>query len=209
VNYQWYIYTVLYLHLPFETSHPPDELPLVPLVAGTAKACRDGISHSLLTVLIVSNVPMLEDVEVEEALGLPVPAFLAALLRLRFGLPFWIDELVVTSIEELATLDVSDLERLAILGAIELVVEAPIEDLGTLDVSDLEALAILGAIEALFRMVSILGLRLKVFSSIFNSSSLSLCWQMRRSSQSVLGRGRAKEELLLSSNNHSVASMAK
>lgn len=125
---------------------------------------------------------MLEDVEIEEALGLPVPAFLVALVRLRFGLPFWIDEFVVAAL---------------------------IEELATLDVSDLEVLATLGAIEALFRMVSILGFRFKVCSSIFKSSSLSLCWQMRRSSQSVLGRGRAKEELLLLSNNHSVASMAK
>ena len=126
---------------------------------------------------MVSNVPMLEEVETEEALGLPVllkgsdPT--SARLRFRFSLRA--DELAL------------------------------IEELATLDVSDLEVLAILGAMGVLSRIVSVLVLRFKVFSSILKSSSLSLWWQKRRSSQRVLGRGRA----LLLSNAQSVASMAK
>jgi hypothetical protein len=64
---------------------------------------------------------------------------------------------------------------------------ALVEELATLDISDLEVLAILGAIGVLSRIVSVLVLRFKVFSSILKSSSLSLWWQKRRSSQGVLG----------------------
>lgn len=64
---------------------------------------------------------------------------------------------------------------------------ALVEELATLDISDLEVLAILGAIGVLSRIVSVLVLRFKVFSSILKSSSLSLWWQRRRSSQGVLG----------------------
>lgn len=49
------------------------------------------------------------------------------------------------------------------------------EESTTLDVSDIEVLAILGAIGVLSRIVSVLLLRFKVFSSILKSSSLSLC----------------------------------
>jgi len=76
---------ITYLQLPFVTSNitqPPAELvdaPAfgvlwmggeVPLEAGITKAGRAGSSHSLLVVLMVSNVPMLEEAEVDEALGL-------------------------------------------------------------------------------------------------------------------------------------------
>lgn len=138
---------------------------------------RTGSSHSLLFVLIVSNVPMLEEVEIEEDLGLLV-LFTESdptLTRLRFKFSLRADELAL------------------------------IEESATLDVSDLEVLAILGVMGALSRIVSVLVLRFKVFSSILKSSSLSLWWQNRRSSQRVLGRGRA----LLLSNAQSVASMAK
>jgi hypothetical protein len=69
-------------------------------------------------------------------------------MRLRFGLPWLTDELAVAAL---------------------------VEELATLEVSDLEVLAILGAIGAWSRMVSILVLRFRVFSSILKSSSLSLC----------------------------------
>lgn len=65
--------------MPFETSNItqfPVELVDAggeePLEAGIANAWRAGSSHSLLIVLIVSNVPILEEVEVEGALGLLV-----------------------------------------------------------------------------------------------------------------------------------------
>ena len=149
--------SIIYLQSPFEISNItqfPVELVdaggEVSLEAGIANAWRAGSSHSLLTVLIVSNVPMLDEVEVEGALGLLV--LLAGSdptsTRLRFVL--------------------------------------------------------LGAIGAMFRIVSELVLRFKVFSSILKSSSLSLWWCTRRSSQRVLGRGRG----LLLSNTQSVASMA-
>ena len=147
------------------------------LEVGIANAWRAGSSHSLLIVLIVSDVPMLEEVEIEGALGLLVLFSRSdpTSTRLRFRFSLRADELTL------------------------------IEELATLDVSDLEVLAILGAIGVLFRIVSVLVLRFKVFSSNFNSSSLSLWWQKRRSSQRVLGRGRG----LLLSNTQSVASMAK
>jgi len=133
------------------------------LEVGIANAWLAGSSHSLLIVLIVSNVPMLEEVETEEALGLLL-LFAASdpgSTRLRFRFSLRADELAL------------------------------IEESATLDVSDLEVLAILGVIGALSRIVSVLVLRFKVFSSILKSSSLSLWWQNRRSSQRVLGRGRA------------------
>ena len=139
--------------MPFTTSnitHFPAELVDAggegALEVGIANAWRAGSSHSLLIVLMVSNVPMLEEVETEEALGLPVllkgsdPT--SARLRFRFSLRA--DELAL------------------------------IEELATLDVSDLEVLAILGAMGVLSRIVSVLVLRFKVFSSILKSSSLSL-----------------------------------
>jgi hypothetical protein len=111
--------------------------------AGIANAWRAGSSHSLLIVLIVSNVPILED-EIEGALGLLV-LFTGSdptSTRLRFRFSLRADELAL--IEESATLDVS------------------------------EVLAILGVMRALSRIVSVLVLRFKVFSSILKSSSLSL-----------------------------------
>jgi hypothetical protein len=126
---------------------------------------------------MVSNVSMLEEVEIEGALGLLV-LFTGSdptSTRLRFKFSLRADELAL------------------------------IEELATLDVSDLEVLAILGAIGVLSRIVSVLVLRFRVFSSILKSSSLSLWWQKRRSSQRVFGRGRG----WLLSNTQSVASMAK
>ena len=120
---------------------------------------------------------MLEELEIEGALGLLVlfTGLDPTSTRLRFRFSLRADELAL------------------------------IEELATLEVSDFEELAILGAIGALSRIVSVLVLRFKVFSSILRSSSLSLWWQKRRSSQRVLGRGRG----LLLSNTQSVASMAK
>lgn len=118
---------------------------------------------------------MLEEVEIEGALVLLVLFSDPTSTRLRFRFSLRTDELAL------------------------------IEELATLDVSDLEVLEILGAVGVLSRIVSVLVLRFKVFSSILKSSSLSLWWQKRRSSQRVLGRGRA----LFLSNTQSVASMAK
>ena len=83
------------------------------LEVGIANAWLAESSHSLLIVLIVSNVSMLEEVETEEALGL-LPLFAAsdpalARLRLRFRFSLRADELAL--IEESATLDVSDLDE--------------------------------------------------------------------------------------------------
>lgn len=75
-----YKYIKMHFQLPFETSNMTQfsvELVDAPtfggealLESGIAKACRAGSSHSLLIVLIVSNVPMLEEVEIDGALGL-------------------------------------------------------------------------------------------------------------------------------------------
>ena len=176
--------SIIYLQLPLTASNItqfPVELVdaggEAALEVGIANAWRVGSSHSLLIVLIVSNVPILEEVEIEGALGLLVlfSGSEQTSTRLRFRFSLRADELVL------------------------------IEELATLDVSDIEVLAILGAIGVLSRIVSVLVLRFKVFSSILKSSSLSLWWQKRRSSQRVLGRGRA----LVLSNTQSVASMAK
>lgn len=56
--------------LPFEVPTSGVMGGEAPLEAGIAKAGRAGTSHSLLTVLMVSNVPILEEVEIDGALDL-------------------------------------------------------------------------------------------------------------------------------------------
>ena len=47
-----------------------------PLEAGIVNACRAGTSQSLLTVLMVSNVPIVEEVEIDGALDLVPHSFI-------------------------------------------------------------------------------------------------------------------------------------